>query len=92
MFSLLIFPSVGNVAFAQYITAEKQTGLNDFLQLAKDKVVIANENPKSGSGTPLFAADGVLGALILSTGIFGGISATFFIKSRQGKYAAAGRG
>lgn len=40
----------------------------------------------------MFAADGVIGALVLSTGIFGGIAVTFFMKSRQGKYAAIGRG
>ena len=92
MFSLLILPSVSNAAFAQYIAIDRQTGLDDYLQLAQDRVAIANDNPKAGSGTPMFAADGVLGALILSTGIFGGIAATFFIRSRQGKYAAMGRG
>ena len=81
-----------NVSIVQYIATEKQTGLDNFLKLAQDRVAIANENPKTGSGTPMFAADGVLGTLILSTGIFGGISVVFFIKGRQGKYAAAGRG
>jgi len=92
MFSILILPSVSNVAFAQYLNQNGQTGLDDILQLAQDRVVLANDNPKAGSGTPMFAADGVLGALILSTGIFGGIAASFFIRSRQGKYAAIGRG
>ena len=92
MFSILILPSVSNIAFAQYITTDGQTGLDDYLQLAQDKVALANDNPNAGSGTPMFAADGVLGALILSTGIFGGIAATFFVRSRQGKYAAMGRG
>ena len=92
MFSILILPSVSSVAFAQYLTSDGQTGLDDYLQLAQEKVAIANDNPKAGSGTPMFAADGVLGALILSTGIFCGIAATFFIRGRQGKYAAIGRG
>ena len=92
MFSLLILPSVSSVAFAQYIGVDGQTGLDDYLQLAQDRVAISNENPKAGSGTPLFAADGVLGAIILSIGIFGGIAFTFFIRSRQGKYAEIGRG
>jgi hypothetical protein len=92
MFSVLILPSVSNIAFAQYITTDKPTGLGDYIQLAQDKVTLANDNPKAGSGTPMFAADGVLGALILSTGVFGGVAVTFFIKSRQGKYAAIGRG
>ena len=92
MFSVLILPSVSSVAFAQYITTDGPTGLGDYIQLAKDKVSLANDNPKAGSGTPMFAADGVLGALILSTGVFGGVAVTFFIRSRQGKYAAIGRG
>ncbi len=92
MFSILILPSVSSIAFAQYITTDGQTGLDDYLQLAQNRVALANDNPKAGSGTPMFAADGVAGALILSTGIFGGIAATFFIRSRQGKYAAIGRG
>jgi len=92
MFSILILPSVGGIAFAQYLSTDGQTGLDDYLQLAQDRVAIANDNPKAGSGTPMFAADGVLGALILSTGIFGGVAAAFFIRGRQGKYAAIGRG
>ena len=92
IFSLLILPAVNGIAFAQYITSDGQIGLNDFLQLAQDKVVLANDNPKAGSGTPMFAADGVIGALVLSTGVFGGIAITFFVKSRLGKYAVIGRG
>ena len=92
MFSLLVLPAVNGNAFAQYITSDGQTGLDDYLQLAQDKVALANDNPKAGSGTPMFAADGVVGALILSTGVFGSIALTFFVKSRQGKYAAIGRG
>ena len=74
------------------VSSDGKTGLDDLLQLAQDRVELANDNPNTGSGTPMFAADGVLGALILSTGVFGGIAATFFIRSRQGKYAAMGRG
>ncbi|HUT07006.1 MAG TPA: hypothetical protein VMW74_10030 [Nitrosopumilaceae archaeon] len=92
MLSILILPSVSSLAFTQYITSDGKTGLDDYLQLAQDRVALANDNPKAGSGTPMFAADGVVGALILSTGIFGGVAATFFIRSRQGKYAAIGRG
>ena len=92
IFSIMLFPSVSEFAFAQYITSDGQTGLDDYLQLAQDKVALANDNPKTGSGTPMFAADGVLGALILSTGVFGGIALSFFVKSRQGKYAAIGCG
>jgi len=90
--SIMILPSASSLAFAQYLPQQGSTGFDDYIQLAKDRVKISNENPGTGSGTPLFAADGVLGSLVLSTGIFGGIAAAFFVKGRQGKYAAMGRG
>ena len=92
IFSIILFPSVSEIAFAQYVSPHGQTGLGDYLELARDKVAVANDNPKAGSGTPMFAADGVAGAIVLTSGVFGGIAASFFIKSRQGKYAAIGRG
>ena len=92
MFSILILPSVSSVVFAQYLATDGNTGLDDYLQLAQDRVTLANDPSLDGSGTPIFAANGVVGALLLSTGIFGGVAGTFFIKSRQGKYAAMGRG
>ena len=92
MLSVLILPSVSSLAFAQYIPSSGNTGLEDYLKLSEDRVKLANENPSTGSGTPMFAADGILGALILSTGVFGGIAAAFFVRGRKGKYAAMGRG
>ncbi|BDQ30965.1 MAG: hypothetical protein K5798_07150 [Nitrosopumilus sp.] len=91
MLSLLILPSV-SLAFAQYIPSQGQTGLDDLMKLSEERVRIAKENPHTGSGTPMFALDGVLGALLLSTGVFGGIATAFFVKGRKGKYAAMGRG
>ena len=89
--SLLILPSAGNIAFAQYIPGQT-TGLDDLLEIQKERVRIAQENPSTGSGTPMFASDGIVGAILLSTGVFGGIAAAFFVKGRNGKYAAIGRG
>ena len=66
--------------------------LEEALRLANQKVVAAEEHVSAGSGTPYFAADGVVGAMAISAGIFGGISATFFVRSRRGKYAAPGLG
>ena len=92
MLSILILPSVSGLAYAQYLPTSGQTGLDDYLKLSQERVRIASENPHTGSGTPMFALDGVLGALVLSTGVFGGIATTFFVKGRKGKYAAIGRG
>lgn len=89
--SILIVPSA-SLASAQYIPYQGQTGLDDLMKLSQERVRIANENPHTGSGTPMFAADGVLGALLLSTGVFGGIASALFVKGRKGKYAAMGRG
>ena len=60
--------------------------------LARKAVQIASENPKTGSGTPYFAADGVLGASAIAASIFGGIATMFFVRGRRGRYVAQGRG
>ena len=91
MLSLLILPSV-SMAFAQYLPTSGTTGLDDILDLQQERVRIAQENPGTGSGTPMFALDGVFGALVLSTGVFGGIASAFFVMGRKGKYALMGRG
>ncbi len=67
-------------------------GIYQEMKESKNKVDIATKEGATGSGVPIFAADGVLGASFLSAGVFGGIAATFFIRSRKGKYAAMGRG
>lgn len=90
--SLLILPSVSSLASAQYLPTPGHTGLDDYLKLSQERVRLAQENPDTGSGTPMFAVDGVLGALVLSTSVFGGIASAFFVKGRRGKYAAMGRG
>ena len=81
---------IAQPAFAEYNDLDK--GLYQEMEKSKAKVEIATQIGAEGSGTPVFDADGVLGATILSGGIFGGIAAMFFIKGRNGKYAAMGRG
>ena len=83
---------VSQIAHAQYLPTNGQTGLDEYVKIAEDRVKIASDNPGTGSGTPIFAADGVVGALLLSSGVFGGIATAFFVRGRQGKYAAMGRG
>jgi hypothetical protein len=81
---------IAQPAFAEYNDLDK--GLYPQMEKSKDKVEIATKDGAIGSGVPVFAEDGVLGASILSGGIFGGIAAMFFIRGRNGKYAAMGRG
>jgi hypothetical protein len=88
----LILPSVSNLAFAQYLPLDGQTGLGDIIKIQEARIKAVQDNPGAGSGTPMFAADGVLGATVLSTAVFGGIAAAFFVRGTKGKYAAMGRG
>ena len=86
------------LAFAQYmgnVGENGQTGartLEETLELARRKVEAADANPKTGSGTPYLAADGVLGASAIAAAVFGGIAGALFFKGKSGKYAAQGRG
>ena len=77
-------------AFAQYDVLEK--GLYQGMDDSKIKVEIATQDDATGSGTPIFAADGIVGASMLSAGVFGGVATMFFLRGRKGKYAAVGRG
>lgn len=96
--SIFLIPSMAGSAHAQYfgnLDEEGKTGvgtLEEALWAAHQKVVMAEKYPESGSGTPYLAADGVLGSALITAGIFGGIAATFFVKSRHGRYVAPGRG
>jgi len=86
------------IAFAQYmgnVGNEGETGsytLEEALEIQSRRVAAAEANPASGSGTPYLDAGGVVGASVISAAVFGGIAGAFFIRSRNGKYAAMGRG
>ena len=95
---ILVVPSLSSVAYSETylgnVGEDGTTGvgtLEEVLKLAKGKVVSANENPQ-GSGTPLLAADGVIGASLIAASVFGGIAAMLVIKSRGGRYVAPGLG
>ncbi|MCV0431235.1 hypothetical protein [Nitrosopumilus sp.] len=88
--SLALMAVMIQPAFAQYDISEK--GLYEGMRDSKIKVEIATQEDAMGSGTPVFAADGIVGASVLSAGVFGGIAAMFFLRGRNGKYAAIGRG
>jgi hypothetical protein len=62
-------------------------GLEEELALAKAKVQAVQNNPHAGSGTPYLDANGVVGASIISGGIFGGIFIAFVVKAKQAEKA-----
>ena len=82
-------PYLGNVG------PQGQTGsytLEEALAIQKGRVDAARDNPAAGSGTPYLDANGVVGASIIASAVFGVMAGTFFVKGRTGKYAAMGRG
>ncbi len=86
------------VAFAQYmgnVGSGGETGtytLEEALELQRRRIESAEANPAAGSGTPVIGADGIFGAAAISAAIFGGTAGALFLRSRQRKYAAMGRG
>ncbi len=96
--SVVGFYGTAGLAYAQYmgnVGSMGETGastLEETLQLARDRVNYAEANPASGSGTPYLDASGILGSTIIAGAVFGGVAGALFLKGRQGKYAAQGRG
>lgn len=90
LFLAALMVTFAQPAFAQYDVLDK--GIYQGMENSKAKVEIATRDGATGSGTPYFAADGILGASLLSGGVFGAIAAMLFIRGRKGKYAAIGRG
>ena len=78
-------------ASAQYDVLDKGT-LYDLLEDPTNKQILATTPDAFGSGTPYFAADGVIGASLLAGGIFGGVATMLFVRGKKGRYAAMGRG
>jgi len=99
MFAAMLLLPAMSLAYAETyfgnIGLEGETGANtleETLKLAQKRVEATKENPGLGSGTPFMALDGAVGASVISAGIFGGLAAVFFVKSREGRYAKQGRG
>lgn len=91
---VVLLVSGATSAYAQYFSGQTtgKNTLEETLKLAKERVDVAKANPSTGSGTPYLAADGVLGASAIAAAVFGGIAAVFFLRGRNGRYAAVGRG
>ena len=60
---------------------------SDVTILAKKRLTAAEENPSTGSGTPMFATETGQMAIFIGVlaAIFGGVAAMFFFKGRGAK-------
>jgi hypothetical protein len=86
LLALFVVTTFAPFAAAQY-TPGGGLGLEQELALARAKVAEAQSNPHAGSGTPYLDANGVVGATIISGGIFGGIFIAFVAKAKQAEKA-----
>ncbi len=69
--------------------------LEETLEPARDRVEIAETVQRThdgGSGDVLLPYNGSPGALLVAGGMFGGVMAAVFVRSRRGRYAAPGMG
>jgi hypothetical protein len=89
LLALFVASTFAPFAAAQYagVGGGGQTTLEDQLKLARSKIQAVQNNPHAGSGTPYLDANGVVGASIISGGIFGGIFIAFVIKAKQAEKA-----
>jgi len=85
--------SVGS-ASPEQLTECQQLGIpqencSDVTILAKKRLTAAQENPSTGSGTPMLSTEtGQMAVFIgVLAAIFGGVAAAFFIKGRGAKPA-----
>jgi len=85
LLALFVVSTFAPFAAAQYAGVGGGGGvtLEDQLKLARAKVQAVQNNPHAGSGTPYLDASGVVGASIISGGIFGGIFIAFVVKAKQ---------
>ena len=74
-------------AAAQYTAGGGISSLEEELKLARAKVQMVKDHPATGSGTPFLDANGVVGATIISGGIFGGIFIAFVVRAKQAEKA-----
>jgi hypothetical protein len=91
--SVFIIPAIFQATYAQYTGGGGSSpgGIEEQLNLAKEKISNAQSQGAYGSGTAMLGTNisetvifiGILGA------IFGGVAAAFFIRSRTARKAAA---
>ncbi len=76
-------------AAQSYPGPDTKTTLEESLKLAQEKVKEVKQHPGAGSGTPYLDANGVIGASIITAGVFGGIFAAFVVKAKKAQASLA---
>jgi hypothetical protein len=87
LLALYVVSTFAPFAAAQYQAGGGINSLEEELKLARSKIQAVQNNPHAGSGTPYLDAGGVVGASIISGGIFGGIFIAFVIRAKQAEKA-----
>lgn len=53
------------------------------LELAKKRIELVKAHPGEGSGTPYLSPNGVIGAMLITGAVFGGIFVAFLVRAKQ---------
>jgi len=87
LLALFVTTTLVPLAAAQYtgVGGGGNPTLEEQLALAHKKVLEAQANPHTGSGTPYLDVNGVLGASIVVGAVFGGIAIAFIVRAKQAK-------
>lgn len=87
LLALFVASSFAPLAVAQYGGVGGSnygaSTLEEQLKLARARIAAVQANPHAGSGTPFLDANGVIGAVIISGAIFGGIFIAFVVRAKQ---------
>jgi hypothetical protein len=84
LLALFVVSSFAPYAAAQYAgVGGGQSTLEEQLKLARARIASIQANPHAGSGTPFLDANGIIGAVIISGAIFGGIFVAFVVRAKQ---------
>ena len=84
LFAFLAAATMLPLAAAQvYPPPPNSVTLEEYLALARQKIAEVKAHPGAGSGTPVFDANGVVGASLIVGGIFGGIFMGFVVQAKR---------
>jgi hypothetical protein len=85
LLAILVLAVLPQMAFAYDSGGgpSSQMTLEQELELAHKRVEMVKAHPGEGSGTPLLSANGVVGSMLITGGVFGGIFVAFVLRAKQ---------
>ena len=84
LLAILALAVLPQMAFAEdYGGNSSPMTMEQELELAHKRVELVKAHPGEGSGTPFLSPSGVIGAMAITGGVFGGIFVAFVLRAKQ---------